>query len=657
MSGFAGFYDKNKKYYGKGEEIVRSMTDRIRHRGPDSHDYYSDEKFSAGFCRLKIIDHANGEQPMLSRDGRYLLLFDGKIYNYKELRSELIEKHRARFITSSDAEVLLYMCVAYGRDALRHLRGMYSFVFYDRLKKTIFCAKDPFGVKPFYYAFSDECLLFASEIKAFSAHPGFRREFDYSLLPLYLQFGYIPTEETAFLGVKRLMPGHCLFYDGKSPEITRFFDLPSYSGRSFRSYRFFGANAEECKKVKKLDSAGAAVRQVIEETVKEQMMGDVHIGVQRSGDLASALITEIAKPKKKYSVCFSDQTAQSAAITPDTDKYEIGADEFFSALPQVQYHSDEPIAVTDAVSAYILARHASSEVKVLLGGEGAKELFGDSRSQGKKSGYLTLRHRDPEISNSDLIDYVMSAGEAYSILSDEYKKTVPSRAVTDKYLRECYDESPVRRKMHISLSLSLPLSTLDKADKMTMASSVEYRVPFLDLRVLGVSQALSDKLLVHGSSGKHVLSAVSEHYFTNTTDYAEKRITRHPFGIWLRKPKYRDIVRRAFEGEVCAKFFEAEKLLSMLDEHANGKTDCSGLLYTVYSFILWYEVYFINPEPREFLISDGMAINDDFLFYTRPGVDSSHQSKYETAVDPVVIPTDGVTVYGLSEDSKDKADD
>lgn len=210
MCGFAGFCDADGRFYTEGKETARKMSDKIRHRGPDSRGEYSDGFLSVGFCRLRITDLFGGDQPMLSEDGRYLICFNGEIYNCEELRAELSERLKIKFRTASDTEVLLYACIAYGRQVLSRLRGMYAFLFYDRGERTVLAARDPFGIKPFYYGFFNGALLFASEIKAMLPHPLFKKEFNSEILPYYLQFQYVPTEETAFKGVKRLMPGHFL---------------------------------------------------------------------------------------------------------------------------------------------------------------------------------------------------------------------------------------------------------------------------------------------------------------------------------------------------------------------------------------------------------------------------------------------------------------
>lgn len=663
MSGFAGFYDINKKYYGKGEDIVRAMTERIRHRGPDTDGYYSDETFSAGYCSVDDTNKTGTMQPLLSHDGRYLLVFDGKIYNYKALRRELTEKYGVHFLADSDAEVLLYMCVSYGKDALRHIRGMYAFVFYDRLDKTLFCAKDPFGVKPLYYTLSDDCLIFASEIKAFFPHPGYCREFDYSLLPLYLQFRYIPTENTAFAGVKRLMPGHCLFYNGNELSITRYFELPSYSGTKFQSYSFFGSEVKEAKKVKNAALAADTVGKVIEETIREELSVFSDISLYSQGGVASELLYEISKPEKIYDISISGNNNSDSTLNKEKP-FTFGADEFFSVLPQVQYHCDEPYADINAVSCYLLARHfdtvGNSKVRTLLSDLGADELFGEYSLQDKS--ILSEIYRYLPFMGKTQVPFsevygdadMLSPEEAASLLSDEYKNSVPPESIAERYMEESKNAGHLRRKMHVELSLKLPLGKLEKLEKLAMASSVELCAPYLDLKILGVSQALSDGLLIHGKSDKYALRSAAESYITADKAYSDKRNfpSDHTlFGKWIKEDKYRDIVRRSLEGETCAKFFEAEKLLALLDDHTSGKSDNCRILYTVYSFILWYEVFFLNPEPREFLISDGMAINDDVLFTPRPGVESSHQSKYVTAVDPVEIPTDGVSTYGLPDDS------
>ncbi len=645
MCGFAGFCDTNSRFYTIGRETVRKMTDKILHRGPDSRGEYSDEFFSVGFNRLKIIDLAGGEQPMLSADGRYLICFNGEIYNYKSIRSELEEKRGVKFRTSSDTEVLLYACIAYGKEALAHLRGMYSFVFYDRREKKLFGARDPFGIKPFYYGFFNGTLMFASEIKALFPHPLFKKEFNSEILPYYLQFQYVPTEETAFKGVKRLMPGHFFTYDGKNFSVGKFFHLPKKSDGKFQQYSFFDHKVSRQKEQGSEKSASETLFTALTDSVKLHMESDVPVGAFLSGGVDSGLICALSKPRNAFTIGFDDldfderrQAAETAAhIGTKLTSVEIDARDFFSALPEVQYHSDEPYANLSAVPLYLIAKRASSDVKVIISGEGADELFGGyewyadgalqslykklpsgvrrfafehSAPLGKRVKRFTEKNlrgvEDTFIGQAK----IMPPSAAYSLLSKEYKALRSCKDITSKYYAEASESSELQKKMYLDQNLWLPFDILNKADKMTMASSVELRVPYLDLKVLAVSGTLSDRLLVRNKTTKYLLRKTATRVLPESAALRPKKGFPVPFRSWIREPQFKEKLRDAFESETARQFFEDKRLIEMLDEHAAGKGNHARVLYTVYTFIVWYDRFFKTPEPASLIIDDVKEANE-----------------------------------------------
>ena len=639
MCGFAGFCDAGGSLCGKGKETVRKMSDKILHRGPDSRGEYSDEFLSVGFCRLKIIDLSGGEQPMLSADGRYLIAFNGEIYNYKSIRSELEEKYGVRFRTSSDTEVLLNACIVFGREVLSHLRGMYSFVFYDRGERRIFAARDPFGIKPFYYGIFDGTLLFASEIKAFFPHPAFKKEFNGDVLPYYLQFQYVPTEETAFRGVKRLMPGHYLTYDGNNLNTARFFHLPKHSRGKFTPYTFFNHRVTEQREHTGVKASSKSLTSALTDSVKHHMESDVPLGAFLSGGVDSSLICALSKPRHVFSIGYpeselderSEATEAAEHIGVTLTPIEMGASEFFSALPEVQYHSDEPYANLSAVPLYLMAKRASADVKVVLSGEGADELFGgyDWYADGKigriykklpsgarrfaseHSSFLGKRVKKfternlPTVESSFIGQAkIMTPATAYSLLNKDFKCLKNSTDVTSEYYEKVKKSSELRKKMYLDQSLWLPFDILNKADKMTMASSVELRVPYLDLKVLAVAGTLSDKLLVKNRTTKLLLRKSAEENLPKEIAYRPKKGFPVPFRSWIKDPTYGQFLKNAFESETASTFFEKDKLIKFLNEHVTGKENHARVLYTVYAFIVWYDRFFNTPEPLSLIIDD-----------------------------------------------------
>lgn len=643
MCGFAGFYDGRGRFYTEGRSIVKEMSESILHRGPDSRGEFSDKIFSVGFNRLKIIDLDGGDQPMLSADGRYVICFNGEIYNYRSLRTELTEKYNVRFRTDSDTEVLLNACIVYGREALSRLRGMYSFVLYDRKERTLFAARDPFGIKPFYYGIFDGALLFASEIKALFSHPLFKKELNADVLPYYLQFQYVPTEETAFKGVSRLLPGHLLTYSKDTLCVSKYFTLPKGHGSHFTPYTFFDSPVSTEKAEISLSRAADSVFTATCDSVKAHLVSDVPVGAFLSGGVDSALITAIAKPQTAFTVGFNDSAFDERRAAAETALHvgtaltsvEVSADEFFEALPKVQYHSDEPYANLSAVPLYLIAKRASADVKVILSGEGADELFGgyDLYAEGllqrlyKKLPFSVRRFilRHSECFGKRMRDFternlprtedsfigqarIMSPAEAYLLLSKEYRSLKNPTDVTAKYYRNIPHGSDLQKKTYLDLSLWMPYDILNKADKMTMASSLEMRVPYLDLNVLSASERLQDRLCVKGRSTKRTLRKAAGGVLPENIVFRPKKGFPVPFRDWIKEERYAERLTESFSGETARRFFDTERLSGYLHEHVSGKENRARILYTAYAFIIWYDRFFSHRDENN---ENNTEVNED----------------------------------------------
>ncbi len=644
MCGFAGFCSKEKYDPEWGKHTVNEMASKIQHRGPDGRGVYSDGYFSAGFCRLKIIDLDGGDQPMTDESGRYTLCYNGEIYNYKSLRTRLITDLGVRFRTASDTEVLLQACIAYGRNVLSHLRGMYSFVFYDSETGRIFCARDPFGIKPMYYGMLGHTFIFASEIKAFYAHPDFKAEFNTDILPLYLQFQYTPTEETAFRGIKRLLPAHYLEFDGRNIFTHSFFEMPKSERGKFRSYSFFSAPVSAMKYVSGIHSARKNIDKALNDSVKAHLVADTEVGAFLSGGVDSATVAAMAKPKKLYTVGFDEEgfderpqareTAKKLGLT--LNEKGISARDFFRALPAVQYHSDEPCGNLSAVPLYLLAERASSDVKAVLSGEGADELFAgyslynpgkygklyralpkklrtkgkDARLFGERVHRLAVKNSTPAEDAFIGQARIMSSSDAYNILSVKYRTLRTASEITYPYYKKVKDSSELQKMLYLDRNLWMPFDILNKADKMTMAHSVELRVPYLDLKVLAIAQTLSDKLLISHGHGKYALRKTAIPYVGKEAAFRSKKGFPVPFREWIKKPEYCELLRSAFKSPTCEEFFDSEKLVKMLNAHIENAENNARVLYTVYSFIVWYDIYFGHALPSFFMAyPEKIAVN------------------------------------------------
>ena len=372
MCGFTGFVSRST---APDEKALRAMGDSIRHRGPDGEGHYIDKHCGIAHRRLSIIDLANGQQPMYSPDKRYVIAYNGEIYNFKLLRKELISAGHT-FLTSSDTEVLLHGYMEWGPEVLKKLRGMFAFVIWDKEQQELFGARDPFGIKPFYYAVMGDLFFFGSECKSFLPHPGFKKELNQAALKLYLTFQYSALNESFFKNVYRLLPGHYLIHRDGHTEFT------SYNSFSFAPQPM------------PLEKRAEQIRQVVTESVEAHQISDVEVGAFLSGGIDSSVITALSRPDKTYSVGFDnkdfDETGEAKALCEELGlkniSKTISAEEFFDALPSIQYYADEPNANLSTVPLYFLSKLAAQDVKVVLSGEGADELFG---------GYITYHTTKP----------------------------------------------------------------------------------------------------------------------------------------------------------------------------------------------------------------------------------------------------------------------
>ena len=654
MCGFVGFCGTaNHVSRQERRATAEAMREKIRHRGPDSEGLYDDGGLTCGFCRLKIIDLEGGDQPLCSPDGRYMLVFNGEIYNYRELSEQLRTERGVVFSTSSDSEVLLYACICYRERVFSHLRGMYAFAFWDKQEKTLLLARDAFGIKPlFYHTAADGTLVFASEIKAILAYRDYRPVFNERVLPLYLQFQYVPTEETAFAGIFRLPPAcYLLWRNGEVQRPRRYFRfaVPRKRGvvrGSFSAcYRYrVAARRRECEleTVAPIRDAKKAAREIlsrVRESVEMHLRSDVPVGCFLSGGVDSGLITALAGPQKAFTVGFFEQgfnereEAQSLADTVGCRLYTatLTPQRFFDVLPRVQYYSDEPHANLSAVPLYLLAEEASHYVKVVLSGEGADELFGGYAWYGEGRGTrlyrrlpAALRRRIGKLAaacggkgrlarllseGSEALEHtyigqakITTVAGAWELLSHELAARLrtseapfAASAVTAPYFSQTVGAEPLRRKMHLDMHLWLCGDILLKADRMTMAHSLELRVPYLDRFVYDYAQRLSPCLLYRGKTAKFAFRRAASEVIGRETAFREKKGFPVPFREWIRQPCYAAFLQKTFSGETAARYFNTDHLQKLLRDHMSGRGNFARVLYTVYAFLIWYEQYFPTP--------------------------------------------------------------
>ena len=611
MCGFAGFFGGD---IADRRGTAEKMGERIAHRGPDDSGIFDDGRAALSFRRLSIIDLDRGVQPMKSEDDRYVIVFNGEIYNFKELRAEL-ERRGVSFSTSSDTEVILKSYMTYGKDAVPMLRGMFAFVIYDRQEGKLFGARDWFGIKPFYYTEVGGAFLFGSEIKSFLDYPGFEKKINRDALKMYLEFQYSPLPETIFSRVYRLMPGTMFFYDGENGLVTEKYFEPEYSPEK-RSF----------------ENAVSLIDGTVVSSVAYHQIADVEVGSFLSGGVDSSYVASVVKPMKTYSVGFSmggfDETSLAAGLSerlgmPNRIK-EITADEFFDALPAVQYHSDEPHANLSAVPLYYLSALAAEDLKVVLSGEGADELFGGydwyiqspSAVRYKKLptglrkflaatlGRIPQRHisrffragaesvEDTYIGQA----FIMNDEEADSLLTDKYRSEMSYRDVTAPYYAKVKGCDDLTKKLYLDMNLWLPGDILLKADRMTMAHSLELRVPYLDKEVWDVARTLTSAQKMKGRHTKRAFRAAAFRHIPEEWAKRKKAGFMVPFRVWIKEDRYCERVREVFSRGYASEFFDTGKLMKLLDDHKNGVCSNARKIYTVYSFLIWYGEYFVNPE-------------------------------------------------------------
>ena len=603
MCGIAGFI---AGHGAANAAALAPMLARIAHRGPDGQGTFVEGPAALGHCRLAIIDLEGGAQPLYSEDKNLVVVFNGEIYNYRALTAELTALGHT-FATRTDTEVLLHGWEQWGRELLPRLRGMFAFALWDRRAQVLFCARDMFGIKPLYYCrCADGTLLFASEIKAFLDHPSFEKQLNTAQLPLYLSCQYSPGRDTFFAGVQKLLPGHFLEFSEGIVRTTRWVQPAFLPGDT--------------------PPAPDELEAVLRQSAEAHKIADVEVAGFLSGGVDSAYLTALARPARTYTISYAepkyDESFPARALARNLGLRNrvrcISPGEFWDAVPAVQYHMDEPMADAAAVALYFLNREAARDVKVVLSGEGADELFG---------GYNI--YRDPFTARwyNRLPPWLRGGlGAAASLLppgpgvnflvrrglSLEERYFGPTALLTEREKRRllpgyegdgdpvCLTESnwdmtegqdPVTRMQQVDLQLWLAGDILLKADKMSMAHSLELRVPYLDKEVFALAAALPAAAKANARMTKIALRQAAARTLPPAAAARKKLGFPVPVRDWLRQEPYTSRVRAVFSRPAAGEFFNVRLLHTMLNHHLHGG-DCWRQIWCVYSFLIWYEQFF-----------------------------------------------------------------
>lgn len=628
MCGIAGIFEFGRDARASAAAL-REMCGAITHRGPDDEGFYTDAALGIGMRRLSIVDVAGGHQPISNEDGSLWIVFNGEIYNHLELREQLLARgHRYR--THSDTETVIHLFEEYGADSVEHLRGMFAFAIWNRDTRTLFIARDRLGIKPLYYNLTPERLLFGSEIKALLAHGGARPEFNRASLPEYLAFGYLSAEESFYKGILKLLPGHSMTVtpDGKA-DIRQYWDLDASKPHESRDESYYVRS----------------YRELLEGAVQSHLMSDVPLGVFLSGGVDSsavaALMTKLRRePVETFSVGYTEQSyselpfARTVSDHIHSHHHEVLVSEsdFFGALPHLIWHEDEPIVWPSSVSLYFVARLARESVTVVLTGEGADEtLAGYTRyaftlkNAAMDRGYRSVipsivrRGLRNSIANSSLLgstlrrklehtflakdggswasfyfDNFFSAfneAEQKGLLTGEFaKEAVPATAY--KNVLDYWEHSSgeiLQRLLYTDIKTYL-VELLMKQDNMSMAASIESRVPFLDHVLVEFATRIPREVQIRGLAGKGILKKAVQDLLPPSILYRRKLGFPTPWGGWLAGQRLQSIRQLLLEPRSLDRgYFRREAIEKLFDEHL-AQRDNYDRIWRLLNLELWHRV-------------------------------------------------------------------
>lgn len=621
-----------KLYYDQAHPAEPALIDRmigmIKHRGPDGNGKYVSGPVGLGHARLSIIDLSNaGSQPITNEDGTIWLVYNGEIYNYPEIREELLRKGHT-FRSTSDTEVIVHLYEEIGVECVSRFRGMFAFALWDDRKKILFCARDHVGVKPFYYADTGTSFSFASEIKSLLVSAEISREIDLQAIDSFLAFSYIPGEATLFRSVRKLLPGHFLVVQQGRVTITRYWDLKFTEGKKWSG----------------LDEAAEALEGLVQSTVKDNMISDVPVGVLLSGGVDSSIVLscaarETGKRIQTFTVGFdgagfADERpfAKLAADRFEADYHAITitAQEFSGFLEDYVWHMEEPVYEAPAVALHYVSKLAQKHVKVVLSGEGSDEAFGGYHNYpkllllektkallgGAGSSALAglfqaggsikrlgqLRKYAPLLRAPLATYYYSRRSSPYTYFSRERERfysagllggsdpRVSERLIESLFTRVKNDKQ-LNQMLYVDTNTWLPDDLLVKADKMTMANSLELRVPFLDHKLLEFAASLPTEFKVKGFETKRILKTA----FANRIprEIIERKKVGFPVPIeqWLRSD-LKAYVHDILLSEKCLSrgYFKREAVTRLVDDCFAGRA-VTAQIFSLLALELWHRKF------------------------------------------------------------------
>lgn len=605
ICGFVGHIENEVK-------IIEKMSEVISHRGPDDANYFVDNNISMGFRRLSIIDLDSGSQPIYNEKNNLVLMFNGEIYNYLDLKRELMEKGH-KFYTNSDSEVIIHGFEEWNEEVLQKLRGMFAFTIWNRDEKTLFLARDHFGIKPLHYCLVNEYLVYGSEIKSILEFPLLKKELNMKALDNYLSFQYVPPPETIFKNIYCLLPGHFMWFKDSKINISKYFNHKLCPDEGLE-----------------LNNIVENIKKVVENSVNSHKVSDVPIGCFLSGGIDSSYVSTFFNGEKSFTVGFDgDKKYSEIAYAQELSKVTgvtniskiISDEEYWNAIKPVQYFMDQPLADPSCIALYFVCKLARKHVKVVLSGEGADELFGGYPVYNQPRVFKYYHKFLSQKIRTFLADLVKKVpfnfkgrgfiirgekkiedkfiGNANIFPKDEKEKILLNSEIASdpiNFVRSYYDDfedlDEVSKMQNLDINLWMVGDILLKADRMSMANSLELRVPFLDKEVFNISKKIPTKFKTPKENTKYAFRLAAKSSFPKIAFDRAKLGFPVPIRVWLRRKKYYDVVKAAFESETSKKFFKVDEICSLLDEHFKGKWDLSRKIWTIYTFIIWYDIYF-----------------------------------------------------------------
>jgi asparagine synthase (glutamine-hydrolysing) len=642
MCGICGIFFSDRDWHVKGN-LLAGMNQRIVHRGPDDEGFFVEENVGLAMRRLSIIDVKAGHQPLSNENQDVWIVYNGEIYNHAELRADL-EARGHNYRTRSDTETIVHLYEEYGRDCVKHLRGMFAFAIWDRRKRVLFAARDRLGIKPFYYRWDGAAFLFGSEIKTIFAYPGIEPQFNRATLAEYLAFGYINGPETMFANVRKLMPGHTLELGERGePRIAQYWDLTTEVDQEPRSREYY---------VK-------TYRELLEQAVSSHLMSDVPLGVFLSGGLDSSAVAALTKKIcgnriQTFSVGYGEEAfselkyAREVADHIQSEHHEVrlSREEFFAILPKLTWHEDEPIVWPSSVSLYFVARLARERATVVLTGEGSDETLGgytryawtllnsrmDAAYRAVVPGGLrrlvrqaihagpfsatlhrkmehTFLVRDGSSWSSFYYDNFFSAFAA----SEQSELLTPETLAVagDAYAgsTETFERSHgdlLHRMLYADINSYL-VELLMKQDQMSMAASIESRVPFLDHVLVEFTAQIPAKYSIQGMGGKFILKQAVEDLLPRSIIYRKKMGFPTPWEYWLSGPQLEDLEQVLFEPRTIERgLFRPETVRRIFAEHRAKTRDHGNRIWRLLNLEIWHRVL-IDGEPMEAVSVSGAS--------------------------------------------------